>query len=289
MNTKSLLLTGASSPAGSSLQVLLKSQGFTTVKAVSRRPQNQISRVEGLQADLSTTGVLAALMRQSDILVHIAGLPLLVPELKVLDSSRIQQIIAFSTSSVLTKSDSPNQAESELIQSIAKAEQQLIELCESRSLLLSIIRPTLIWGAGRDQNVSRIAHWAQSHRIFPSYRGLKGLRQPVHVDVLAALVVKLIMAQIKGSHILTAAGGEVLDYRQMVSRIYATLEKKPIYLPLPAWMVDLAVRFPSPLQSTLVVLHCTRQDMLFEPEPLLDELGWQPRGFTPDRKALGCS
>ena len=174
-----------------------------------------------------------------------------------------------------------------MIQAIAKAEQQLIQLCKTRGILLSIIRPTLIWGAGRDKNVSRIAHWAATHRIFPSYRGLSGLRQPVHVDDLALLVLKLLVARPKGIQVLAAAGGEILKYREMVKRIYAALEKQVIYLPLPAWMVDFAVKYPTDMQTIFVMLQRTRQDMVFERDALLDELAWQPRGFEPEKAMLG--
>ncbi|MCU7959381.1 MAG: hypothetical protein KZQ58_05155 [gamma proteobacterium symbiont of Bathyaustriella thionipta] len=287
MKATRILLTGASSPSGMALLSALQSQADTAVSAVSRQRQNKMSGIDWLQADFSTAGVLAGLMKSADRLVHMAGLPLLAAELKELKSSHIRQIIAFSTSSVLTKKYSPNRVESELIQSIARAEQQLLTFCESRNISLSIIRPTLIWGAGRDRNVSRIARWAASQRIFPSYRGLSGLRQPVHVEDLASLVIRLMQTETKGRQVFVAAGGEILNYRQMVSRIYATLAKKPVFLPLPAWIVDRAVHWPTSIQPTLVMLQRTRLDMVFERNPLLDELDWHARGFDPDQQALG--
>jgi nucleoside-diphosphate-sugar epimerase len=62
-------------------------------------------------------------------------------------------------------------------------------MCALRQLVLTLLRPTLIYGCGLDQNISRLARIIRLCRCMLVAGQARGLRQPVHADDLAALAV----------------------------------------------------------------------------------------------------
>ncbi len=55
-----------------------------------------------------------------------------------------QQLIAFSTTSIFGKSDSPNLKEQKLIESIKIAENEIVQVMEEQKIPWTILRPTLL-------------------------------------------------------------------------------------------------------------------------------------------------
>ena len=97
-----------------------------------------------------------------------------------------------------------------------------------------VLRPTLVYGAGRDRTLSRIAAIARPRGWFPLPRGATGLRQPVHVDDLAATAVAALRAEGAGGRGYDLPGGETLPYREMVARVLAALDPPARLVELPA-------------------------------------------------------
>jgi len=67
-------------------------------------------------------------------------------------------------------------------QRLMRAEAQLEQWAVERQIEWVILRPTLIYGYGRDMNISEIARFIQRFGFFPLIGGGAGLRQPVHSD-----------------------------------------------------------------------------------------------------------
>src|SRR5512138_3385751 len=62
----------------------------------------------------------------------------------------LKRLVAFSSTSVITKQDSEVASERAKIQRLAAAEQQLAKVCEQHGIGWTILRPTLIYAEGRD-------------------------------------------------------------------------------------------------------------------------------------------
>ena len=95
-------------------------------------------------------------------------------------------MVAFSSSSVLSKADSNDRSERRLMRSLAAGEEALVAACSERGISLLLLRPTMIYGCGMDRNVSRLAAMARRHGVIPLAGAASGLRQPVHAEDLAA-------------------------------------------------------------------------------------------------------
>src|SRR5690554_1951349 len=142
--TNKCLVTGASSQIGDVLLGLLPGK-FSSVLACSRQPQAEGTAVEWIQADLAAGCVLPA---DVDCLIHLAPLTLLGALLE--QATRPLRVIGISTCSVLHKAQSSSAAERKLAQEFLVAEEKVVEVAERKGHQLTLLRPTMLYGNGRD-------------------------------------------------------------------------------------------------------------------------------------------
>ena len=122
------------------------------VIAVSRQPINDEKNIAWLQAGFENFETDAS--QQYDAILSLGPLDAFS---RWLESSNIQtkKIIALSSTSIVTKKNSPDPDERKLSEVLHESEQQLIQFAGKMATSLVIIRPTLIYGMGRDQSLSR--------------------------------------------------------------------------------------------------------------------------------------
>jgi nucleoside-diphosphate-sugar epimerase len=152
----------------------------------------------------------------------------------------------------------------------------------------SVLRPTLVYGRGRDSTLSRIAALAGRFDRFPLPRRANGLRQPVHVDDLAAAAFAVANAERLSQPAYDLPGGETLAYREMVRRVLDCLDPpaKLLELPLPLFKLLLAAAQAGGRAHGLAdaALARMREDLVFDAEAAKRDFGYAPRGFEPQPK-----
>lgn len=202
------------------------------------------------------------------------------------------RVVAFGSTSLAAKRDSGDPAERELAARLAAAEERLFAAARVRCAAAIVLRPTLVYGAGRDRTLSRIAAMARPRGWFPLPRGATGLRQPVHVDDLAATAVAALRAEGAGGRGYDLPGGETLPYREMVARVLAALDPPAQLVELPAPLFALlasALRAGGRLQGFGAEAQARlRQDLVFDAGPAAAALGHAPRPFNPDAAMFGA-
>lgn len=282
-----VLVTGASSQIGDFLLPRLVEKGWA-VHAISRQTHSNSDHIRWLQFDLENLPT-AWQHTDIDVLFHLARLPL-APDL-ITRLPKLRRVIAFSSTSRFTKSDSVETKEQAVAQQLAQAEAGLEAACQARQIPWTIFRPTLIYGCGKDQNVSFIAQFIQRFGVFPVALPGKGLRQPVHADDLAQACLQAMGAEASYHQAYNLSGGETLDYREMVRRIFVALDKSPRILPLPLVLLHLAFSVARyiPRFRHLSASMFTRmnQDLCFDHAAASRDFNYQARGFLPNRQHLG--
>jgi nucleoside-diphosphate-sugar epimerase len=198
------------------------------------------------------------------------------------------RVVAFGSTSVGVKRDSADPAERDVAKRLREGERRLFEAAAVRGARATVLRPTLVYGRGRDATLSRIAGLARRHGRFPLPRNANGLRQPVHVDDLADAAFAVARAERLSQSAYDLPGGEALSYRDMVGRVLACLDP-------PAKLIEL----PSPLFKALLVLARAggralgfgyaalarmRHDLVFDVEPARRDFGYAPRTFAPEAR-----
>ncbi|MCR6660456.1 MAG: NAD-dependent epimerase/dehydratase family protein [Asticcacaulis sp.] len=162
---KGLLVIGARSLIGRRMPEAVKAAGWPeeSVRYSSRQPvakQGVIldtAQPYDFQPDRTFVAVIvcAPIWLITDVLLErLVGLGM-------------KRIIAFSSTSRLTKGASGEAAEREVVAKLAGGEETLTAFCEARGVAYTILRPTLIYDEGLDQNVTRIADLIRKLGFFP--------------------------------------------------------------------------------------------------------------------------
>jgi nucleoside-diphosphate-sugar epimerase len=192
-------------------------------------------------------------------------------------------IWVLSSTSRFTKVDSSDPAEQALAQKFIDNEDQLASWAESNGIAWTVLRPTLIYGLGRDKNVSQIARLIRRFGFFPLLGEARGLRQPIHLQDLASACVAALQRPAAQNRAFNVSGAEVLSYREMVSRIFTALSKHPRFLKVPMWTFRItvaAMRLLPPFRKwSSAMVERMNRDMVFDHSEAAKELGFAPREF----------
>ena len=195
----------------------------------------------------------------------------------------IQRIIVLSSTSRFTKHSSSDPTEQNVAQRLARSEETVQAWAMSHEIDWIILRPTLIYGHGRDKNISEIAHFIQRFGFFPVLGSATGLRQPIHVDdVVAACFFALGTLNLK-NRTYNLTGGETLTYRTMVQRIFEALDHYPRLLNIPLWIFQLTIQglrwLPRYQHWTAAMAERMNQDLVFDCSDAMRDLNFSPRPF----------
>lgn len=205
---------------------------------------------------------------------------------------RTPRVVAFGSTSLGTKQDSVDAYERDLAARLQAAEQAVFAHASAVDAHATLLRPTLVYGAGRDASLTQIAALARRLGRFPLPRGATGgLRQPVHVDDLAQAALAVIQMPATFGQAYALPGGQTLTYRDMVARTLAAMEPPAQLLELPAPLFQLAVRaarrFGIARSLSDAAIARMRQDLVFDSTPARAHFGYAPRGFAPTAAMLG--
>ena len=143
------------------------------------------------------------------------------------------KIIALSSTSVMSKSNSNILDDKRLSNLYIDGENDIIEISKSYKATYKIFRTTMLWGHNYDLNISRIIRIAKKFRFiifpFPS----SGLRAPIHFDSLSDFLFKKITSSHnKVSDIVVIAGDKIYKLNEIIniiSKKYKSL-KFPIFI-----------------------------------------------------------
>ena len=248
--------------------------------ALSRSPQSKPG-VVWFQGDLQEPETLK--FPAFTTLYCTADAVLLPTALPYLFNASLRRVIVFSSTSVLTKLDSEIPAEREMWRKLADAEEQIIAACARHNIEWTILRPTLIYAEGRDQNITPLSRLIKRFGIMPAVGGAGGLRQPVHAEDLAIGAIAAAASGSAANKFYSLPGGETLTYREMVGRIFDAVRRPRRTVPIPASLWRAAFAFVRPLFPGANVAMGTRMmmDMTFDCSPAKQDFGWNPRSFRP--------
>lgn len=197
----------------------------------------------------------------------------------------LNRVVALGSTSIVAKQASADPAERALAATLARAEAALAAHCDGAGIAWTVLRPTLIWGDGRDRNLSRLAALARRRGLLLLPGHATGLRQPIRAGEVAAAMLAALGRTASCGRALDLPGGETLAYDAMCRRLVAVAAPRARVvrlrgLPL-ASVVRLAARVGLLAPSTAAALARMGQNLVFDPAPALQVLGWQPTGFSP--------
>jgi uncharacterized protein YbjT (DUF2867 family) len=120
-------------------------------------------------------------------------------------------------------------------------------------------------------------------------RSANGLRQPVHVDDLAAAALAACDAPAARGRTYDLPGGETLSWREMVARTLAALSPRPrlFEVPMPLFRLALGAARLAGKGGGFGdgALARLQEDLVFDPTPAREDFGYAPRRFSPGIRA----
>ncbi len=277
------LVLGASGQIGRLLVPRLLDAGHE-VLALSRQPRTSArAGLAWLAGDLNAA--MPDLPRVAAIL-SLGPLDGLAKWLAGAGLAGAPRLIAFGSMSVLAKRDSPDPAERALVARLHAGEQAVIAAADRRGMPWTILRPTLVYGAGLDRSLTPLARLGQRLRVFPVVPGASGLRQPVHAGDLAEACIATLDSAASHGQTYALGGGERLAFSAMLARVRASLGVASVPLPLPIGAARLALPLLRLVRGSSVpgpaAVARLRSDLIADDTPARSDFGWAPRAFMPE-------
>ncbi|KAF1726239.1 SDR family oxidoreductase [Pseudoxanthomonas japonensis] len=284
---RTALVFGASGQIGEALLARLDARDWQ-VFAVSRTPRPPWSNVQWLTGEFAGIDGLPA---RVDVIFSTGPLDGFA-QWYGRGLVAAPRVVAFGSTSLDTKQASGDAYERDIVARLQAAERLVFDTASATGASATLLRPTLVYGAGRDQTLSRIAAMARRMGFFVLPRGAEGRRQPVHVDDLAAAALAVVDAPATHGQAYALPGGEILAYREMVARTLAALDPPATLwqLPMPVFRAVLSFARMAGAMRGLSddAVARMREDLVFDATPARNDFGYAPRQFNVDTRALGA-
>ena len=196
-----------------------------------------------------------------------------------------RRIVAVSSTSRFTKAESPIESERLVAAQLAEGEQALARWASACGVEFLILRPTIIYGRGRDLNLSLIARFIARFGFFPVAGAATGRRQPLHAQDLAIACIQALETTRLTGKTYEVSGGETLSYYEMVGRIFDALGKRRLIVPLPMSVfsagISCARLLPAFNHLTPAMARRMKEDLVFDNTGAIEDFGFAPRSFRP--------
>jgi nucleoside-diphosphate-sugar epimerase len=214
----------------------------------------------------------------------VAPIWVLPDHFKMLEAYGVRRIVALSSTSRFTKDDSTDLEDQATAHRLADAEERLQAWAQSRGVEWVILRPTLIYGHGRDKNITEIIRVIKKFGFFPLFGQAQGMRQPIHAEDVAWACVAALSAIKVVNCAYNISGAETLTYRAMVARIFHALKKPVRLFKVPLFVFGMAVAMlrllPRYRKWTPAMAERMNRDLVFDHSDATRDFGFKPRPFV---------
>ena len=191
----------------------------------------------------------------------------------------LRRVIALSSMSAQTKRDSDDVHERELSRRLRSCESEVLTACASGDIACTLFRPTLIYGAGTDRSLARIARFAWRWRILPIPVGATGLRQPIHAQDIASACLAVMDSPTTFAKTYSLGGAERLRFDSLLERLRHSLPIFVLPIPIPITLLHLVGKLGTVASITPAMILRLREPLIADNDPAVRDFGFCPRDF----------
>ena len=161
----------------------------------------------------------------------------------------------------------------------------------------TILRPTMIYGAPGDRNLSRLLTLLTRAPVLPVPGGGRHLQQPVHVDDVAGAVLSAVERPASAEITYDIAGPEALSFAELLRTCAQAVGNRARFVPVPLSPLVAVARgyewlVPRP-RIHAEQLQRLAEDKAFGIQDAVRDLGYAPRSFADgivaEARALGLT
>jgi uncharacterized protein YbjT (DUF2867 family) len=155
---------------------------------------------------------------------------------------------------------------------------------ETSGLKWTILRPTMIYGAPGDRNLSRLLTLLRRTPVLPVPGGGRRLQQPVHVADLASAVLAAVEQPAAAGRRYDIAGPEPLPFADLLRTCAEAVGSRTRFVPVPLAPMVAALRgyerFSRNPRIKAEQLERLAEDKAFAIDDAVRDLAFVPRPFT---------
>lgn len=279
MNGRSILVTGATGFLGREVvrQAISRHDGVIVfVRRSSNLAELPSAGISVRYGDLNDRESLAQALRGVDVLLNLASLgkghaPNIVGAAQ---DAGVPRAVFISTTAIFTTLDPSSKAER------IRAE----DLIRASGLDYTILRPTMIYGTGRDRNMARLVRFVQRSPVIPIVGHGQCLQQPVHVTDVARASLDVLDSPSTSRKEYNIPGARPVTYEEVIRTVAFYMGKRPLILRLPItpaiklleWATAAGLRFPVSAEQ----VRRLNEDKAFDYSDARRDFGYRPLDFA---------
>jgi len=236
---ETVVLTGATGKTGQyTIERLMERsndlEGYQFRAVVRSREKAAFIAESGLPVELCVGSVedeafLTNAFQGADTLLHIVGIHTSRKVVPIAISAGIKRIIVVHTTGIYSKYKS---AGAEYL----KIDEEITRMCREGGVMLSILRPTMIYGGLDDENVVKFISMMDKLPIMPVVSGARFVLQPVHRRDLGRAYADVLLNQSTAGKDYVLSGKKPITLREMLTIIAEYLQKPARFLSVPYWI-----------------------------------------------------
>ncbi|MCI8400952.1 MAG: hypothetical protein HFI38_02460 [Lachnospiraceae bacterium] len=212
-----------------------------------------------------------------DTLLHIAGIHSSRIMVEAAIKAGVKRMILVHTTGIYSKYKAAGEEYRE-------TDKIVYRLCAENQIILSILRPTMIYGTLNDGNVSVFIRMIDKLPVMPTVNGGRYELQPVHCRDLGAAYFRVLMnEEVCSGNDYILSGGEPIELRRMFEEIAQNLEKKKHFISCPypiayagAWFIYMLTLGKKDYREKVQRLVEPR---IYGHEKATQDFGYAPRTF----------
>jgi len=271
-----ILVTGATGHTGTHLVKRLVEKNLL-VRCLVRSPEHDMylpkSGIEIVRGDFSRPEKIRAGLEHADVLVNVAHIRFAHVLIPLCKDMGVKRVLFMSSTRRYTRYSCTSATE--VIEGEAAVGKSGLDY--------TIIRPSMIYGGARDNNMTKLVAQIKSRRIFPLFGSGKNLIQPVFVLDLVQAMIHCLEHPETIAREYTLAGPEPMTYRQCLDIIARQLDRKPLFIPVPLGLCVFVAKMYEKMtinpRVTAEQVQRFGEDKAFDIEPAKREIGFAPRSF----------
>lgn len=253
------------------------------IRAVVRDTSNTkelerlIPNVQKYIGNLTDVALLKKAFQNADTVIHVAGIHWSHEVVEAAAYCDVRRLVLVHTTGIYSKYKEAGEEYRQIDEFVYKT-------CKEKNIVLTILRPTMIYGNITDNNVVTFIKMVDKFPIMPVVNGARYELQPVHYRDLGDAYFNVLMNEATTANKdFILSGGEPIVLRDMLSEIGKNLGKKVKFISCPYWLAYLGA-------WVVYGLTLTKKDFrekvqrLCEPRVFIHEeakcaFGYSPRTF----------
>ena len=240
---KILVLTGVTGKSGGALAQIIGNNldavnlmfpdGIrTVVRETSKtdRLEAAIPNIQKIIGNLTDRETLNSVLEGADTLVHVAGIHWSKEVVQAAAENHLRRLILVHTTGIYSKYKAAGEE-------YRKIDEFVYRTCKDNGIILTVLRPTMIYGNTSDRNVVTFIKMVDKFPIMPVVNGAKYELQPVHYEDLGDAYFKVLMnEEATANKDFILSGGAPILLRDMLLEIGKNLGKQVKFISCPFWI-----------------------------------------------------